>query len=226
MGERAQEAAERGDPVVVMDIPLLFEARGPRAFDTVLLVYAPHDVALRRLVEQRGNERGAGPRPHGRPDADRREARAGHPNVIENTGGREELRGRVDEVWAELSEGLEVHQPEEQGQADAADGGDALGPARSRGWRRARQLRPAAAPADGRRRAGPVPREAGRSTAPRRPASRRGSPRARRWRPRANRSPNQLPATPAAMPVTMSSRRLEYEAPRVALDRSSIAAIR
>src|SRR5258708_2012511 len=41
MTERQQEAAERGDPVVVLYIPLLFGARGPGAFETVRLVYAP-----------------------------------------------------------------------------------------------------------------------------------------------------------------------------------------
>src|SRR5262245_20251742 len=54
MAERQQEAALRGDPVVVLDIPLLFEARGAGAFETVVLVYAPEEVALRRLVELRG----------------------------------------------------------------------------------------------------------------------------------------------------------------------------
>ena len=54
MAERQQEAVERGDRLVVLDIPLLFEARGAGAFETVLLVYAPDEVALRRLVEQRG----------------------------------------------------------------------------------------------------------------------------------------------------------------------------
>src|SRR6266487_5562993 len=54
MAERQREAAERGDPVVVLDIPLLFEARGAGAFETVILVYAPKEVQLRRLVELRG----------------------------------------------------------------------------------------------------------------------------------------------------------------------------
>src|SRR5215472_15335582 len=54
MAERQQEAFERGDPVVVLDIPLLFEARGAGAFETVLLVYAPEELQLERLTGLRG----------------------------------------------------------------------------------------------------------------------------------------------------------------------------
>src|SRR5947209_15424773 len=50
MGERLREAAERGDPLVVMDIPLLFEARGTAGFEAVLLVYAPEPRQGDRLV--------------------------------------------------------------------------------------------------------------------------------------------------------------------------------
>jgi dephospho-CoA kinase len=129
MAERQAEAVERGDPVVVMDIPLLFEARGAGAFETVLLVYAPEELALRRLVEQRGmTEEQARARMAAQMPIEDKRALATH--VIENTGSVDELRERVGRVWAELSEGLEVHQPEQQGQPDATDRGDALRPAR------------------------------------------------------------------------------------------------
>ena len=48
------EARERGDAVIVVDIPLLFEVGDPDAFDMVVLVDAPTDERRRRLVEERG----------------------------------------------------------------------------------------------------------------------------------------------------------------------------
>jgi dephospho-CoA kinase len=106
MAERQREAMERGDAVVVMDIPLLFEARGAGAFDTVLLVYAPEDVALRRLVEQRGmTEEQARARIAAQMPIEEKRALATH--VIENTGSLEELRERVERIWAELSEAVQ-----------------------------------------------------------------------------------------------------------------------
>jgi dephospho-CoA kinase len=47
-------ARARGDRVVVSDIPLLFEAADPGEFDAVVLVDAPEDLRLARLIEHRG----------------------------------------------------------------------------------------------------------------------------------------------------------------------------
>lgn len=52
--ELMREAADRGDAVVVNDIPLLFEVMDPTAFDMVVLVDAPAEVRRRRLIETRG----------------------------------------------------------------------------------------------------------------------------------------------------------------------------
>ncbi|HEX5631715.1 MAG TPA: dephospho-CoA kinase, partial [Gemmatimonadales bacterium] len=52
--ELVADARRRGAPVVVSDIPLLFEALDPAAFDAVVLVDAPAAVRRRRLVEERG----------------------------------------------------------------------------------------------------------------------------------------------------------------------------
>ena len=48
------EARARGDRIVVSDIPLLFEADDPAAFDAVVLVDAPDTVRRARLVDLRG----------------------------------------------------------------------------------------------------------------------------------------------------------------------------
>ncbi|MFI5234779.1 MAG: dephospho-CoA kinase [Gemmatimonadales bacterium] len=47
-------ARARGDTIVVNDIPLLFEAADPGAFDLVLLVDAPVDRRRERLIQARG----------------------------------------------------------------------------------------------------------------------------------------------------------------------------
>jgi dephospho-CoA kinase len=119
MAERQQEAVERGDPLVVLDIPLLFEARGASAFETVLLVYAPEDVALARLVEQRGmSEDDARARIAAQLPIEEKRRLASH--VIENAGTLEELRARVERVWRELSEGHDDRRPEDHRQSGTA----------------------------------------------------------------------------------------------------------
>jgi dephospho-CoA kinase len=48
------EAMARGDAVVINDIPLLFEAADPAAFDLVVLVDAPEPLRRARLLKERG----------------------------------------------------------------------------------------------------------------------------------------------------------------------------
>ena len=51
------EARVRGDRIVVSDIPLLFEADDPGAFDAVVLVEAPEGVRRARLLASRALSR-------------------------------------------------------------------------------------------------------------------------------------------------------------------------
>jgi dephospho-CoA kinase len=51
--ELMQRAAERGDRIVVSDIPLLFEAADPTTFDAVVLVDAPLPIRRQRLLASR-----------------------------------------------------------------------------------------------------------------------------------------------------------------------------
>ena len=101
MAERQREAAERGDEVVVLDIPLLFESRGVAGFDAVILVYAPEQLQLQRLVEQRGmDERAARERLAAQMPIDEKRGLASH--VIVNTGTLEDLRAEVERTWADV----------------------------------------------------------------------------------------------------------------------------
>lgn len=96
-----REARERGDAVVVNDIPLLFEALDPVGFDVVVLVDAPIPLRRTRLRTLRGlsNE-----------DADRMIAaqmpverkRPRSHLVIENAGTLADLERAARPVWDEL----------------------------------------------------------------------------------------------------------------------------
>jgi dephospho-CoA kinase len=102
MAERQREAAERGDEIVVLDVPLLYETRGDAAFDTVLLVYAPEELQVRRLVELRGmTEHEARSRIAAQLPIEEKRRRA--PHVIDNTGSLERLRDQVRQVWSAVT---------------------------------------------------------------------------------------------------------------------------
>jgi dephospho-CoA kinase len=99
--ELLAEARARGDRVVVSDIPLLFEADDPSAFDAVVLVDAPEAVRRARLLEIRGLSPA---------DADKMMAaqqssavkRARSDYVIDNGGDLSALERAAAEVWQAL----------------------------------------------------------------------------------------------------------------------------
>ncbi|MBX3174647.1 MAG: dephospho-CoA kinase [Gemmatimonadaceae bacterium] len=90
-----------GAPVVVCDIPLLFEAELEESVDTILLVHAPAAVRRERLVRERGLSPDEADAMIGAqmPSEWKRE-RADH--VLENAGTREELLAAVDQLWPRL----------------------------------------------------------------------------------------------------------------------------
>jgi dephospho-CoA kinase len=96
-----QEARNRGDKIVINDIPLLFEVADPAAYDAVVLVDAPEPVRRARLLAQRGLTAA---------DADQMLAaqapsgpkRSRSTFVIDNDGDRAMLEARTREVWAQL----------------------------------------------------------------------------------------------------------------------------
>jgi dephospho-CoA kinase len=97
--ERA--ARERGEAVVVADIPLLFEVGLADEFDVVVLVDAPEAVRLARMIADRGlAEDEARQMIAAQMRAELKRARADV--VIENTGTLGDLQDRARDVWAEL----------------------------------------------------------------------------------------------------------------------------
>lgn len=96
-----QEARNRGDRIVVSDIPLLFEAADPSAFDVIVLVDAPVEARRARLLAQRGLTA---------EDAEQMLAAQAPSNpkrerstfIIDNDGDRGALEARAREVWTAL----------------------------------------------------------------------------------------------------------------------------
>jgi dephospho-CoA kinase len=95
-------AAAGTDGVVVLDVPLLVES-GRDDMAALLVVDVDPEVALRRLVEQRGM-RADDARARMARQASREERRARADLVVDNSGTREELTERVAQLWRELLE--------------------------------------------------------------------------------------------------------------------------
>ncbi len=96
-----EAARQRGDRLVVCDIPLLFERRMTDDFDRIVLVDAPRPVRLERLVRERGlRETEAMDMIVAQMPAELKRARADF--VIDNVGTLTQLDLRVTEVWTAL----------------------------------------------------------------------------------------------------------------------------
>jgi dephospho-CoA kinase len=94
-------AKERGDPIVICVIPLLFERNIVDEFDAVVLVDAPRPLRLERMVATRGMEAtDAMNMIASQMPAELKRARADY--VIENNGSLQDLERDVDALWSSL----------------------------------------------------------------------------------------------------------------------------
>ena len=103
LSRQRMEEAVADDParVVVYDVPLLVEARGSGEFDVVVVVHAPAEERLRRLVELRGTDPGeARRRIAAQADDDTRLAVADH--VVDASGDLDDTLRAVDALWPVL----------------------------------------------------------------------------------------------------------------------------
>jgi len=103
--ERAAELEAQApqDAVVVHDIPLLAEGRRAGGFDAVVVVDAPADLQVARMVDHRGWTREEA-ESRIAAQASREERLAIATYVIDNTGTLEQLRAQVEQVYATLTE--------------------------------------------------------------------------------------------------------------------------
>jgi dephospho-CoA kinase len=99
-GQELEEQAPAG-AIVVHDIPLLAETGQAAGFDAVIVVDAPEEVQVERMMRDRGvSEADARARIAAQASREQRLGVATY--VIENTGTREDLRRRVTEVFEAL----------------------------------------------------------------------------------------------------------------------------
>lgn len=97
------EAAASPRAVVVHDIPLLAEVGRAGSFDAVIVVDAPPELQVTRMVEDRGWAReDAESRIAAQATRSDRLAIATH--VVDNTGSLEELREQVERIYTELAD--------------------------------------------------------------------------------------------------------------------------
>jgi len=106
MGQKL-EAQKGSDRVVVLDVPLLKPVhRDLLSLDLVVVVDCPVDLAVERLVSQRGFDR-SDAEARVAAQMDRSERVAGADYVIDNSADRESLLEQVDSLWKRFVE-LEV----------------------------------------------------------------------------------------------------------------------
>jgi dephospho-CoA kinase len=97
---RLEQAAPAG-AVVVHDIPLLAESGRAETFDAVVVVDAPPEVQVARMVEDRGWTREEA-ESRMAAQASREDRLAIATYVVENSGSREDLRRQVEAVYEKL----------------------------------------------------------------------------------------------------------------------------
>ena len=98
------EGATGPDDLVVHDIPLLAETGRAAEFDAVVVVDAPDEVRVERMVSDRGWTR-EDAESRIAAQATRKDRLAIATHVVENTGSLDELAARVAEVHAALTAG-------------------------------------------------------------------------------------------------------------------------
>jgi dephospho-CoA kinase len=103
---RVAELRRRGQALVLVEVPLLFETGREAAYDRVIVVTAPEAVQIRRL---RGRDRRGPDEIRGMLKAQwplaGKVARADY--VVDNGGERRVTAGQVKNIWAELKNQLD-----------------------------------------------------------------------------------------------------------------------
>jgi dephospho-CoA kinase len=109
---QARDAHEGTDDIVVLAIPLLTAAhRETVKLHKVVVVDAPTDVALERLLSQRGFDR-ADAEARIRSQISREERAKEADYVLDNSGDRDALEAQVDALWAWLLGAREEQRPQ------------------------------------------------------------------------------------------------------------------
>jgi dephospho-CoA kinase len=89
------------DAIVVHDVPLLAETARLEAYDVIVVVDAPEDVRISRLLQSRGWDVSTA-QARMNAQASREDRLAIADEVIVNTGDISELKDQVDQLWQRL----------------------------------------------------------------------------------------------------------------------------
>ncbi|MDO9515557.1 MAG: dephospho-CoA kinase [Syntrophales bacterium] len=90
-----------GQAIIISDVPLLIEVGWHEVMDIVILVYAPPDVQIERIMERNGyTEEEARDRLRSQMPLDEKIPFADF--VVHNEGTREETEAAVEEIWTEI----------------------------------------------------------------------------------------------------------------------------
>jgi dephospho-CoA kinase len=100
MGARIAEAAARGDEIVVMDTPLLFEAGLDGGTTETVVVWVAEEVQVERAVGRGMEDADVRARIRAQMSLDDKRRWATH--VIDNTGDLESTRAQVEDLWRHL----------------------------------------------------------------------------------------------------------------------------
>lgn len=103
-------AAAPADAIVVQDVPLLVEAGLADSFDLVVVVDAPDQQRVDRLVEDRAMSADQ-VRDRIAAQADRQQRLDAADHVIDNSGTRASLLAQVDLLWTELRRAAGLSEP-------------------------------------------------------------------------------------------------------------------
>jgi dephospho-CoA kinase len=106
MARRLKELEQQGEPLVIVEIPLLFEAGLAEAYDRIIVVFVPPQTQVERLknrdhrteAEIRGLLNAQWPLAAKRQKAD---------YVVDNHGDLKDTRRQVKNIWRELKNHLD-----------------------------------------------------------------------------------------------------------------------
>lgn len=105
MAQEVARLAAAGAPLVIYDVPLLYEAGRDRDVDEVIVVWAPHEAQIARLAARDGMSRAdAEARIAAQLPLDEKARRADY--VVANDGSPEALAAKADALLSDLARNL------------------------------------------------------------------------------------------------------------------------
>ena len=101
--EAFQAHIAAGVPIVLYDVPLLYESGLEAMFSEIIVVHVPREVQRERIRSRDGfSDEEIDARIAAQGDLDEKAERANY--IIDNRGPREETRRQVEALWSELNQ--------------------------------------------------------------------------------------------------------------------------